>query len=341
MLNSIRRLVSSNRFFKKAFRLIGIDSLWWKYLQPGLYCFNYHRIGSANETSFDPNVFSCTGEQFDEHLKFISKHFKVLTVADVVRIINEGGQVTEKCALITFDDGYIDNYREAFSVLKKHKMTGVFFLPTNFIGSNIIPWWDELAYILRASTVTELQISGWYNAIKIDKKNIETTCRKVSHRIKLDISRTMETKMALIREAANVEVDKISNTDSLFIDWKMANEMLAAGMDIGSHSCSHDILSHLSVEEQYQEVKKSKDVLAAELNQQVTAFAYPVGGKNSYSEQTKSALKKAGYSVAFSSENGVNVNLHDHEYDIHRINVNNNCTIKGLVHLICASNRVE
>src|SRR5262249_24554038 len=53
--------------------------------------------------------------------------------------------------LMTFDDGYLDNYKLAFPVLRSHSVHGVFFLATTLVGSCLVPWWDYIAYVIKTS----------------------------------------------------------------------------------------------------------------------------------------------------------------------------------------------
>ena len=54
--------------------------------------------------------------------------------------------------MITFDDGYVDNYELAFPVLKANDAKGVFFVATGFIDEPRLAWWDEIAWMIRSST---------------------------------------------------------------------------------------------------------------------------------------------------------------------------------------------
>ena len=100
------------------------SNLMWPMLPNGIYCFNYHRIGDEATSQFDPNVFSCTAEQFEQHIKFYKAEFTVISVDELIIKINNNSPIDKKYAVITFDDGYIDNYSIAFPILKKHKKTG-------------------------------------------------------------------------------------------------------------------------------------------------------------------------------------------------------------------------
>ena len=73
--------------------------------------------------------------------------------------------------------------------------------------------------------------------------------------------------------------------------WDMAREMSDAGMEFGSQTCSHRIMSHLSIEEQDHEAKASKELIEKELNTSIKAFAYPVGGKDSFTAETVRIIK--------------------------------------------------
>ena len=53
--------------------------------------------------------------------------------------------------MITFDDGYLDNYEIAYPILRSHGAQGVFFLATGMVGSCEIPWWDRIAYLVKTA----------------------------------------------------------------------------------------------------------------------------------------------------------------------------------------------
>ena len=90
----------------------------------GLLVFNYHRIGSPDQ-SFDPEVWSATPEQFDAQVRFLSENYPVVGVSDLAAVKNDPAQ---QRVMITFDDGYRDNFELAFPILQRHGVRATFFL---------------------------------------------------------------------------------------------------------------------------------------------------------------------------------------------------------------------
>jgi peptidoglycan/xylan/chitin deacetylase (PgdA/CDA1 family) len=334
MFNKLIMRIYNNRFFLHILTLLRVGQSRTNRLVPGLYCFNYHRVGDKESTKFDPNVYSCTSIQFEKHIKFIKKNFKILSIADVVEALNSGEVFKEKCALITFDDGYVDNYKTVFPILQRHHLSATFFIPTQFIGSSLIPWWDELAHVLRESSVDKVQLDGWNEAVVIDHKNIAKTIRSVSRLLKLETETVMQTKLDNVRKALKVNKDISHEKIQLFMDWDMVKEMHVAGMDIGSHSCTHQILSHLTSEQQNEEISGSREIISSRIGYAVESFAYPVGGYDAYNDTSIELVKKNGYSLAFNCEKGITTGFKNNEFVINRFNVNDNCSVEGLMKLI-------
>ncbi|HCH69557.1 MAG TPA: hypothetical protein DE042_03485, partial [Colwellia sp.] len=95
-------------------RCSGYEAYKWLTRENGLYCFNYHRIGDCTKTPFDPNLYSCSEEQFKKQIQFIKKNFQVITLEEVLLLAEHKLPLNRRYALITFDDGYIDNYEVAY-----------------------------------------------------------------------------------------------------------------------------------------------------------------------------------------------------------------------------------
>jgi peptidoglycan/xylan/chitin deacetylase (PgdA/CDA1 family) len=305
-------------------RATGILEYLWQTIKPGLYVFNYHRIGNPADSPFDPNVFSCDQEHFAKQVAAIQSRFKVINSQELIYLLAQGKAPTEPLAMITFDDGYRDNYELAFPVLKAAKTSGVFFLPTSYIGSKFIPWWDEAAWLIKNSKNEVLQVPTWSEVVVIDRQNLWRTVRSTLNNIKRDANTPLAEKLAQIRAACGCEMPPDAGA-KLFMSWDEAREMSQGGMDIGSHAHSHEILSHLSVEQQRGELTRSKAILETQLNKTIDILAYPVGGRKSYTADTCKLAEECGYKVAFTFVYGFNPQPSNSPYQLLRIPVEDNC----------------
>ena len=79
---------------------------------------------------------------FEEYCRFFKRHFNVVSLANLVDKLEEGGHLNRELA-ITFDDGYRDNFEYAAPVLEKLGLPATFFIVTQWIGTDVVPWWDR------------------------------------------------------------------------------------------------------------------------------------------------------------------------------------------------------
>lgn len=303
---------------KKVLLITKLVNVFWKLLPNGVYVFNYHRIGDVTKTDFDRAVFSCTSDALNEHIIAIKKNFKIITSEQLRDIVDKNQTIKERYAVITFDDGYYDNYHEAFPILQAHNVSGIFYLPTNFINSKEVPWWDEIAYILRNSLGDSYQLPEQSKCFELNSSDIDTTIQKIIYQAKRIQNKTIIQVLEDIREKFPKAVEKLNNEEnSLFMNWSQAKDMAENGMEIGSHTMSHQILSQLTEEEQSIEIIESKRIIEENIEQAVYSIAYPVGRYHCYTKKSCELSEQAGYIIGFNNEPGKNKNIKD-PYNINR-----------------------
>lgn len=302
----------------------GLINLLWKYLPNGVYVFNYHRIGNAKECRYDRGIFSCDLQSFDMQLGQIEKNFTIINSNELERLLNSGQSKSQRYAVITFDDGYIDCYQKAFPILKKHNIKATFFITTTFIDSNQIPWWDEIAYILRQSIGQPFQSINSKKTSLLTPQNIDKTIELTLYEAKRLKERTVYDVLDDLRERYPQAVNTLmSESGKLFMNWQQLNEMHDAEMIIGSHTVNHSILATLPIQQQRYEIVESKQIIESNLKSVVTSIAYPVGRYHCFNEEVFNLVKEAGYQLGFNNEPGKN-KTSINPFSINRICIENN-----------------
>lgn len=287
-----------------------------------LLVLNYHRIGNPEDDLFDPGVFSATAEQFNDQISYLKRHASLVTLEEALSFIEgTNKEAARRCrVLITFDDGYLDNYEIAFPILRSHGVQGVFFLATSMVGSCHIPWWDRIAYLMK--TAQRRRFSLRYPAdLVVDihgdgfAKSLQEVLKLYKRPENFDPERFIQ---ELVEEAKGEDPP---GTERRFLNWDEAREMTGGGMAIGSHTHSHHVLSQLEADRQYEELSKSQAIFKEQLDAEAEALAYPVGGRNSFTGQTEELARAAGYRAAFSFYGGTNLPGKTSCYDVKRIGI--------------------
>lgn len=263
----------------------------------GLLVLNYHRIGSPAGSLWDHDLWSGSAEEFDWQIGYLKQHFELIGPADLehVKADPRGRHV-----LISFDDGYRDNYEVAFPVLKSHGVPGTFFLATRFLDQPYVSWWDEIAWMIRTTTAEFLDGHDWLQEpLLIDHLNPQATIRKLLKVYKsLPGSRTAEYLQWLSEETGRGRCPTRLALNQ-WMTWDMAREMRAGGMQFGAHSVNHPILSLIPVEQQQWEIAESRRRIEQELGEPINAFSYPVGGPKTCNSDTIECLRREGFQWAF------------------------------------------
>jgi peptidoglycan/xylan/chitin deacetylase (PgdA/CDA1 family) len=282
----------------------GIAACRWRLLPRGIYCFNFHRIGNASECPFDRGVFSCNEEQFAAVVQQIKRRFSVLSESDFYDVITSGRTESDTFALLTFDDGYRDNYTAAFPVLNANGLPAIFFLPTKFISAEHRPWWDEVAWCVRHTKRRSIRLPGSEKPIDLSSRNAEDAIRRILRLMKATLQHSQDAFVDVVREETAAEPPEYGLAHQLFMSWDEAREMQHAGMAFGSHTHSHRILSSLTEIEQDYELRHSRVLLTEQLGIPPTSVSYPVGRRTAFTPVTVRLAKQNGYLLGFSFISG-------------------------------------
>jgi len=100
----------------------------WLRAEPSIRIVYYHRIGACDRVS-KPSV--C----FEQELRYLKQNFECLTLRDLCWRLDAEERLSRPAAVITFDDGYRDNYTLAYPLLKLLGIPATFFVTTGYVGT--------------------------------------------------------------------------------------------------------------------------------------------------------------------------------------------------------------
>ena len=263
-------------------------------------------------------------EIFEQHIQFYKSNFDVISIEELESLSKSTSKFNQKFAIISFDDGYIDNYELAYPILKSYQTPAIFFIATDFIDKEVLPWWDEIAFLLRQSCGKTYRLLNTGKSFTLQKATIDRTIQRIMSAAKVLEHHSIEEVLSDVREQFHeAKMMAEENKQQLFMSWNQVKEMAVSGMEIGSHTISHRILSQLSLSQQEHEIVTSKQVIESRISKPVHSIAYPVGRYYCYNQSSFTYAQQAGYLIGFNNEPGYHRSI-SNEFDINRFCVSNN-----------------
>ena len=277
----------------------------WPYIKrrrnANVHLLAYHRVSDACDSFLPPMPI----KMFETQMAYLATYCNVLNLDEAVERI-KAQDVPDDAVVVTFDDGYADNYIHAFPILKRLSIPATIFLPTDVIGTGRVLWHDQVFSALSKSKVPLLE--GFpENGSRFSLRTLQDK-RRAQDSISLyfrslDVPRRcheIKRLFGLLAFSMNFGSSRV------YLDWSEVKAMQSHGIGFGSHSVTHPILSFLSETEAREEILESKRLMEKMLGIRVKSFAYPSGRRQDFSEATKDLLRESGYECAVSMIHGTN-----------------------------------
>ena len=286
-----------------------------KLTQSQVLVIMYHRIGAKKD---DWSFETLSPQDFERQIDYFCRNFQVLSLDEIAQYIHQEKSLPEKAVVITFDDGYRDNYLHAYPILKKYNVPAIIFLTSGHIGSDKLFWWEKVSYIIHhtAFSVLDLDELGYYNYQALENRSL--TSLIICNHLK-----------ELPEEKKSIWIEKLSNKcqvtvpdglgKDLFLSWEEVKEMSNDNIDFGAHSVSHPIMTNISLEQAKDEIVQSKKTIEENIAKEVYAFSYPNGNFN---PELVRLVRDNGFTVAVSAPPYVSekpISAKDNPFELGRI----------------------
>ena len=269
----------------------------------------YHRVvadiaKAERDAIYGLSVSSAT---FRRHCELLRKSFDVVSLETARHFLDGERRVVRPLAVITFDDGYLDFYEEAFPVLNEFGLPATVFLPTEFIGKNKPLAHDRLYWLVKQAIEKSVPVSGALLEAGVSKE-LAATFSGGKDILKLTDSLVFlpgELRERVILRLEQKIGDKFEDYPSEYrlLNWEMIREMRRKGISFGGHTASHVVLPLEDDSAMERELVASKKELETQLSEKVFSFAYPNGG---YNQKIKKLVAEAGYKIAVTTEKRIN-----------------------------------
>jgi peptidoglycan/xylan/chitin deacetylase (PgdA/CDA1 family) len=292
---------------------------------PFLSILTYHSVDDLpSGYPFDAGVVDAGVAQFEAQLEVLARHFSSIGIDDLLAAVDGVSPLPPNPLLITFDDGYKTNLHTVAPALRRHGLTGAFFIATDFIDRRRLYWWDRINYNVKTSRRTRLEL-GYPRPLVLELRDRSAAIGALLAVVKTHHDLDLERFLVELAAAAGVAWDDAIErqfADALIMTWDEVRALRAVGMDVQSHTAGHRVLQTLPAAELDRELAGSKARLEAELGEPVRTLSYPVGRPIASAPHIRDAVAAAGYELGFSNSSGINYDWRRLDrYDVRRVSV--------------------
>jgi len=251
-------------------------------------------------------------EIFRLQIEYLKKYYNVISIDQLIERCVNNTTIPNNSVVITFDDGYKSNYTLAYPVLKKFNVPATISITTDFIENREFLWPDRTQYTINMTTVKSFKLNIDNETLSFDlhNNNSKMEClRKIRPKL---LSMPQESVRKIVESLEHQLGKKLSidkDIPEIFrpLNWNEILEMIKSGIiSIGSHNCTHVVLTRCSPENVKKELLLSKQLIEEKTGSTCRLFCYPNGAVGDFDHNTKKLLKEFGYSCALTTVEGTN-----------------------------------
>lgn len=273
-----------------------------------------------------------------KQLSFFKERFNVIRMEQVIEAMKNDTPLPDNAMLLTFDDGYIDNYAYALPLLEEFGFQGSFFIPGKTFTTHQLLDVNKIHYILASADIDELvndlkKKMNYYRGREFDYPETEELWNKYAIPNRFDSGDIIFCKRMLQTVLPEALRNRISSDlfkkyvgvteEQLAYELYMTPEQIMTlkrhGMFIGVHGYDHYWLGRLSQEQMESDISRALEVMDEFIDRDAWVMNYPYG---SYSTNVIEYIKKKGACLGLTTEVKMAELSRDYAFELPRFDCN-------------------
>jgi peptidoglycan/xylan/chitin deacetylase (PgdA/CDA1 family) len=284
----------------------------------------YHRVLDDPPLSFpfDEDLISADTETFRRQMEFARRNFDVISFGDLLQCEREDRRWPARALIVTFDDGYRDNYTNAFPVLSHLGLSATIFLASGHIGEEKLFWWDRVAYLIKHTRMQEVSLPevSAQPFLMTDPRERRACTESLLAWLKRVGEETRRGFVKNLGQRLGVEIPA-TLARGMHLSWDEVRQMADGGIEFASHTVTHPILAQTDEAQLRHEICESKETIEQRTGRQVLAFAFPAGRRERFNKRSVEIVAECGYQYAVAYDEGVVKENNYDRYTLPRIHV--------------------
>lgn len=254
----------------------------------------FHKVNNGR----DPLGLTINPVFFTRQMQYLTEQYVVISLAEAVFRL-ENGTIDREYVVITFDDGYLDNYTFAYPILQRFQAPATIFITYDAVESGTFGWYRFDTAILMSQR-ENLDLTGFglgYFSLA-SQRDREQAVVELHQSLKKVSDEDRQTVIAHVL----CEYGDPGANERIMLSWDEVREMQQSGLiTFGSHTKTHPILTQVPHDSALAEIRESKLLVEGKIGRPVDFFAYPNGSWADFDENIMAMVKKSGYRAACST----------------------------------------
>jgi peptidoglycan/xylan/chitin deacetylase (PgdA/CDA1 family) len=248
-------------------------------------------------------------------IKESQKYFDILSIDDALTRL-KSKSLKRNALVLTFDDGFIDNYSILFPILKEEHVPATYFINPSVISSDKNLWFQSIINIF-----FNIEGTSFYcelNDITYDISSAEKRFQSAMNLMRyLQSNHNPNDFHTIIQKLGQgLELPKV---DDKHMTWDQLKELSNSPLiTIGAHTFSHYPLTLCDSQQAEFEIVKSKTEIEKHLNIAVNHFSFPRGHKEDFNSEHITIIKREGMKSSGTTIRGYNLANAD-DYQLKRV----------------------
>jgi peptidoglycan/xylan/chitin deacetylase (PgdA/CDA1 family) len=261
----------------------------------------YARILMYHRFSAQPQPRRMSAHVFEAHLRYITRNFTPRPLREVVDRLRSHRSFDSRSVVLTVDDGYRDFLEHAYPLLRRYRVPATIYVVSEFAEGRCWLWFDALHWLLSAAAAGRYRFQGdgqVFELILDAPAAREATWSKVGTYL-WDLSPEAQwAAIGRLESLLGVQLPALPTTEYAPMTWDELRGLDPELIEIGSHSCTHAVLSRCTSARQQTEIATSRKVIEERLGRRVDAFCYPHGRPQDFTAETQSIAADCGFTSA-------------------------------------------
>jgi peptidoglycan/xylan/chitin deacetylase (PgdA/CDA1 family) len=280
----------------------------------------YHRFGPGAGDKKRMGL-----DTLHKQIDIIKKKCNPISLSHLYKSVTSGEPLPKNAVIITVDDGYEDFFQYAFPLFEAYRIPATLFITSDFVDRTTWLWPDMIDYAVMNTSSQKINLTIGNRSCHYDLNTPEQRHLAWSDLADHALSLTDTSCRSFIKTLAGelkVSLPDIPPEKYSAMSWEQVRIARRAGVEIGSHTCTHPRLTRVDNQQLEDELIRSKKKIEHEIEESVSAFCYPFGRPSDIDPHIKHAVEAAGYRYATSCYYDLDLSLDP--YEIKRLPVGDN-----------------